>query len=563
MRRSNAADVELAARLLDQDDIDKIEDHDLSDSSSGEDRSRPASSSSSSSLSSSSSSSVMSRGRSRLSRPWLGYNASRWLTRRRAQPKSIALLVLAIIVLIIILCSPYTSTARVPLQGVMNLVYPSGNSQKYCTTWPVDEEGKLASGLDVAPERFKVGSVAPPGGWKKPQGFKVIGMVFYGRRRTVDILECYLQQNLAANGGYLDEVWFMSNTEIEDDVAWLDDLVGRNQEVYKVIRGNCPSKHFGCLWDHAVGNKTMYIKIDDDILYIHPDAIPQLVHTRLNVPHPFATASNLINSPVTAVQHYHYGAIYPFMPETSEKASFKAAVTWRPSAKPHYPDSIDSHPIRNVKKMPVPYQGHTWLMTTGGNFDLIKTPMGVYQLSGDHTDLAFSPAWESWGIGAQQQYSLLHNLEQNRIDRYFFGRNIEFQPGARTANADTIAQPIEGGPGGEQTYDTRFGRYNLNFVAVWGSDIREQLPIADDDEQDLTVTIPLRTQRPFLVDTRSVVSHFSFGTQMEGMRQTDLIDRYRALANEVACPAKSPRIPMDPACPGFEMGIGGEARVGT
>jgi len=462
------------------------------------------------------------------------------------------LLAVAGLVLVFIACTQFPP-ATAPLQGVIDIVYPWGNAPQECTTWPVDENGQMAATPDTAQKRFEVASLAPPGGWKKPKGFKIVGLVFFGRRRSVDILDCYLQQNLVANGGYLDEVIFMAHTKIEEDVAWLEDLVDRNQGHYKIARKECDKKSYGCLWAYAVEDKTMYIKIDDDLLYIHPDAVPQLVHTRLNVPHPFAIGANLVNAPITTVQHYHFGAIHPFMPETNEKPSFPAAITWRPSSKPDYPDSIDKHPIRNVVKMPVPYQGHTWLKTNGSNFDLLKTPVGIFDQSEDRTELAFSKAWESWGIAAQQQYSFLHNLEQNRVDRYFFGRKIEFLPNAKAANLAATAAPIEGGPGGEQLYDTRFHRYNLNFVAVWGSDIREQLPMRDDDERELTVDIPKRTQRPFLVDTRVIVSHLSFKPQDKGIRQTDLVDRYRALANEAACSVNNLKVPMDPLCPGFEL----------
>lgn len=33
----------------------------------------------------------------------------------------------------------------------------------------------------------------PSPGFKKPDGLKVVGLVFYGRRETVSILDCYLQ----------------------------------------------------------------------------------------------------------------------------------------------------------------------------------------------------------------------------------------------------------------------------------------------------------------------------------------------------------------------------------
>ena len=33
--------------------------------------------------------------------------------------------------------------------------------------------------------------------WQKPEGMKVVGLVFYGRRRFVSILRCYLDVRLA------------------------------------------------------------------------------------------------------------------------------------------------------------------------------------------------------------------------------------------------------------------------------------------------------------------------------------------------------------------------------
>lgn len=260
---------------------------------------------------------------------------------------------------------------------------------------------------------------------------------------------------------------------------------------------------------------------------------------------------------MTGMRHYHHGAIHSFMPETGNSTSREAEIMWRPSQKPQLrkrekPDpKVEKKIIDDVIHMPVPFPGHTWHLSSEDHFDLLETPMGIYDQHGSPDLVAFGPAWESWAIGAQQQYSLLHNLEQNRMDRYFFGRRIEYPAHAKTANASSIIPPIEGGPGGEQTYDTGFTRYNVNFIILWGSDIREQLPIAWDDEQDFSVTIPKRTRRPILIDTRSVVSHYSFYIQQKSMRQTDLLDRYRALANEAACPANRLKVPFDERCAGF------------
>jgi len=210
---------------------------------------------------------------------------------------------------------------------------PASNDSDFCTTWPVDRTtGKYSPKPIPASQRHKLTSYAPQGGWKKPPGLKVVAMVFYGRKRNVDILDCYLQQNLARNGGYLDEVRFMVKTTNEDDVEWLRAFV-KNIEGYAFQDLDlCTTEHgYGCIWEYADEDDTLYLKIDDDILFIHPDAIPQLVHTRLAVPEPFAVSAQLVNSPIAGLQQYHYGAIHPFIPDPHSHPTRPAAEEWRPS----------------------------------------------------------------------------------------------------------------------------------------------------------------------------------------------------------------------------------------
>lgn len=60
--------------------------------------------------------------------------------------------------------------------------------------------------------------------------------------------------------------------------------------------------------------------------------------------------------------------------------------------------------------------------------------------------------------------------------------------------------------------------------------------LSGDDEHELTVKLPREWGRPFLAQTRSLVSHYSFGPQLEGgMDTTDVRERYRSLADERVC----------------------------
>ena len=84
-----------------------------------------------------------------------------------------------------------------------------------------------------------------------------------GRRQYVDILDCYLQRNLVRNGGYLEEVHFLSHTKKQEDVDWLENLVDRTPG-YKSIRAE---GSFGDMWkQHVTESDTLYIKIDDDMV---------------------------------------------------------------------------------------------------------------------------------------------------------------------------------------------------------------------------------------------------------------------------------------------------------
>ncbi|KAF2972011.1 hypothetical protein GQX73_g1537 [Xylaria multiplex] len=434
-------------------------------------------------------------------------------------------------------------------------------NSEFCTTWPVDEDGTYDLHAHNHSSRFEQHSIAPHGGWQKPKGLKVIAMVFFGRKRYVDILDCYLQQNLASNNGYLDEVWFMVHTEDADDISWLNALA-RGTPEYKIFnRDDCQANDgYGCMWAYVSADNTIYIKLDDDIIYIHPDAIPQLVHTRLAVPHAFAVSAQLVNSPMSGMEQFHHNAIYPFVPDPNKRPRHNASETWRLSKLNKSPESklakLRGGSDDSIMYPKVPYRGHPFVLLSEDNFDLIDTSMGRYDQDPGGDPIAFSPPWKSWAMGAQQQYSLLYNIEKNQIDRYFFGRPAVYPENSQgpDRNSTVPAPKAHGKPkvGGEQIFDTQFRRYNLNFCAVWGSDIKKHLPMDDDDEYTITSGLPKKTGRPFIIDTRAIVGHFSFYTQVGEIRQTDLLDRWRAFANEAVCKPDNLKKPWDLRCPDFE-----------
>ncbi|KAI4178929.1 MAG: hypothetical protein L6R41_008134 [Letrouitia leprolyta] len=125
----------------------------------------------------------------------------------------------------------------------------------------------------------------------------------------------------------------------------------------------------------------------------------------------------------------------------------------------------------------------------------------------------YGPDWKSWALAAQVHYSLLENIEKNQLHLYHYGTS------SPTAT--------------EGVWDMAFGRMNINFMAIWGKDVLDNAPFdGPDDEHELSVGIPVKVNRPVLVNTHAVAAHFSFRTQHE-LYETDLLDRYRAYANEM------------------------------
>lgn len=104
--------------------------------------------------------------------------------------------------------------------------------------------------------------------FEKPQGFKIVALIFYGRAPVVAILDCYLKKNLASNGGFLDEVHWAVNTSEQKDLEYLDELV-KTADSYKKI--DIPGPGYNSIWEHAVKPEHLYIKIDDDIVRLRMD----------------------------------------------------------------------------------------------------------------------------------------------------------------------------------------------------------------------------------------------------------------------------------------------------
>ncbi|KAL9043907.1 MAG: hypothetical protein Q9214_002920 [Letrouitia sp. 1 TL-2023] len=306
-----------------------------------------------------------------------------------------------------------------------------------------------------------------------PKEFRTVGLVFYGRRSRVEVLDCYLkqkepwsdevsQQNLKENGGLLDEVIFLARTDDVDDLAWLDQLVttsdGYTRHNLTENNENASKVSYGGTWD-IVERGTLYVKFDDDIMYIAPNAISSLIATKIAHPEHIVTSANIVNSPRLTWLHYHMDLIRPYLPELSPPLTPFSSSSWRASELPPW----DGPPTFSLAKRPdPPFEHHRWL-PLGPNYGLQGTPIELVEYHKTTEGIM------NWALAAQVHYSFLEHLEQGEegLQKYKF----------------------------DSLWDYMGERLSINLIAIWGDDVVDNRPFPDDDEEYLTRTLVARTGR--------------------------------------------------------------------
>lgn len=332
----------------------------------------------------------------------------------------------------------------------------------------------------------------------------------------------------------------MLHTDKQDDIDWLEDLIRRDslEEYYKLLYQPDVGKlwdglggHFSAIWgDFATDNDTIYVKLDDDLTYIHHNAIERMVSSLLAHPEAYAILSNVINSRFTHYFHHSTDAIRPFLPDPSKER--EELRSWKTSLLPEYPvDNLPEDPQTTLDQIQKPSSpGSRWLPLPRTAEYQLHTPFGNGSLLPDpKTGLVDPPP--RWTIALQEHYSFLAALEEGEeaLDKYSFGNP------------------------GDGLWNTWWAHYNINFLVFWGSTMKKEpfwtaekqaeMPPGEKENDELSISrlAPAKLKMPVYVDTRALVAHYAFhwGGQKHELPLTDVLDRYRLLANDRVCSAKN------------------------
>eukprot|EP00397_Hematodinium_sp_SG-2012_P044509 GEMP01049735.1.p1 GENE.GEMP01049735.1~~GEMP01049735.1.p1 ORF type:complete len:313 (+),score=55.31 GEMP01049735.1:2-940(+) len=135
---------------------------------------------------------------------------------------------------------------------------------------------------------------------------RVEAIVTFGRMDRVQILDRYLRMNLVSAGGVISKVHFVLLTTTKTDLLFLQSIIDEVPEYgMPKVKGHYLAKMYSVATDPNV----VYVKIDDDIVYIAPDTFEILVESKINDPDCSFVSANVVNHAILGALHDELGAM--------------------------------------------------------------------------------------------------------------------------------------------------------------------------------------------------------------------------------------------------------------
>lgn len=131
-----------------------------------------------------------------------------------------------------------------------------------------------------------------------------------GRERYLSLLCAHVES--AHRAGHIDEWHLWLNTHVPSDVAYIRGLPPRLGDWVRVVEADAPvrevsSENICHFFRHAADPGCVYVRLDDDVVYVEPGFFQAIVAFRLANPEPFLVYGNIINNAVVSHLHQRNG----------------------------------------------------------------------------------------------------------------------------------------------------------------------------------------------------------------------------------------------------------------
>jgi hypothetical protein len=178
------------------------------------------------------------------------------------------------------------------------------------------------------------------------RGKRVVAWTPYGRQETVAVLQSYLARE--HERGLVDEWWLCMNTDPgqEEDRRYAKYLsfyypwVKLVNQPEGTERLHPKQRNTGYFYREMTDPDTVYVRLDDDIVYVHEDAVERLVNHRLEADSGVASFPVMWNNSIISWYAQAAGVIPPAGTETTLDFQMDTTYTWPQVGGPHCMDPV-------------------------------------------------------------------------------------------------------------------------------------------------------------------------------------------------------------------------------
>jgi hypothetical protein len=149
---------------------------------------------------------------------------------------------------------------------------------------------------------------------KQGKVWNVIAVTPAGRQKHLEILKSYVYREI--DKGLIDGWQLWANTRVDSDLVYMNSMeTDRPGKVHKCTLDKLPYEgaysgfNIHLFWKFSKDPDTIYVRFDDDIVFIEEGAVEKLVNARLEHPEPFMIYANIVNNTVLCKTHQDIGVL--------------------------------------------------------------------------------------------------------------------------------------------------------------------------------------------------------------------------------------------------------------
>jgi hypothetical protein len=307
---------------------------------------------------------------------------------------------------------------------------------------------------------------------------KLVALTFGGRECSLKILFSYIKRYKK----YIHEYRIYVATTIQSDIDYMEKFAKENSDFVKTVYLTVDSKVIlddrEKIWDNAYKtcqeDDTVYLKMDDDIVYMDETLFTDFINYRIQNRNPPILYPVIVNNHIQSCIFEKNGIYNP-------QAKSNIFESWK-----HTYARIKSH-VQNNRD--------------------VRLRIGDFTRDGE---VLCPIAWGNLKYCFDLQNQFLNDIQVGNVSKYYLKDNMVL----------TNAEPV-----------------SINVCSWIGEDLREIVKNYGDiyyDEPWLAIYLPTWSGRYNEIYSKSVVAHYSYYRQRElGLDRTNLLNRYYAHTNKL------------------------------